>query len=282
MKRFPLLFAVCLGALVVARPAHGQGRTFLGKSLEGWRKDLRDPQAKVRRSAAFALGRFGLSARHSVPDLRRLLREDSSAEVRDMAAVAIGDIAKAAGDGDPRLWGSVSSGLTDALRNDKEPHVRRSAAYALAHLRAGCRDGELPACGTARPGRLGSSERRLGLGQIGEEAQGAVEELCGCLSDRDVLVRRDAAIALGSMGKSGSPAVARLIDMVKREPDEVVKKAALDSLYELVTPENKALARGLDPLLQDKDSETTLKAALVLARVGGEESFGAMPVLQKA
>jgi HEAT repeat protein len=283
MKRLLAIVAVCLVALAVSRPALGREVYFLAKSLDRWRSELRDPQAKVRRSAAFALGRFGYSARSSVPELRKLMRQDDSAEVRDMAAAAIGDIAKAIGEGDRSLWGSVGGDLINVLKTDKDPHVRRSAAYALGAfgaqaaeametLRAALRDKDASVRQNAA----------WALGQIGEEAGGAVEALCGCLSDSDVLVRRDAAGALGSMGKAGGEGVGRLIDMVKTETDEVVKKTVLDSLSQLAGPKNKDVARGLDQLLKDKDREIALSAALILARIGGEESTGALPVLRTA
>jgi HEAT repeat protein len=281
MKRLPLLVAVFLFAPAAERQAHGREVFFLGKSLERWRTDLRDPQAKVRRSAAFALGRLGFSARQSVPDLTKLLRNDDSAEVRDMAAAAIGDIAKAIGDGDRSLWGSVNRELSDALKKDKDPHVRRSAAYALGAFGAQAAEA-VDTLRAALQDKDASVRQNAAwaLGQIGEEAGKAVESLCGCLGDGDALVRRDAAGALGGMGKAGGQAVARLIGMVKSESDGVAKKTALDSLAQIVTPENKEAARGLDQLLADKDPEIALSAALILARIGGEEATGALPVLR--
>ncbi len=282
MKRLPLLVAVFLVAPAVTRPAHAREVFFLGKSLDVWRKDLRDTQAKVRRSAAFALGRFGYSARSVVPDLKKLLREDNSAEVRDMAAAAIGDIAKAIGDGDRSLWGSVNGDLADALKKDKDPHVRRSAAYALgAFVRRPPRRWTLsarryktrtPRFGRMPPGR-GSNRRRSR-----QDGRGAVRlpERWRCPRPP----RRGGA--LGSMGKASGTAVPRLIDMVKRETDEVAKKTALDSVAQLAGPENKDVARGLDQLLADKDPEIALSTALILARIGGEEATAALPVLRTA
>jgi HEAT repeat protein len=283
MKRLPLLVAVFLFAPAVLRPAQAREVYFLGKSLERWRTDLRDPQAKVRRSAAFALGRFGYSARPFVTELKKLLREDDSPDVRDMAAAAIGDIAKAVGDGDRTLWASVNGELSTTLKKDKAPRVRRSAAYALGAFGAQAAEAVDSLRGALQDTDAAVRQNAAwALGQIGEEAAKAVEPLCGCLNDSDALVRRDAAGALGSVGKAGARAVGRLIDMVKRESDEVAKKTALDSLAQLVTRENKDVARGLDQLLADKDPEIALSAALILARVGGEEATAALPVLRTA
>ncbi len=88
--------------------------------------------------------------------------------------------------------------------------------------------------------------------------------------------------ALGSMGKAGAAAVAPLIDMAKSEADEVVRAAALNSLAYLAGPEHARFANGLQPLLDNKDPEIALNTAIVLARIGGAESAGALPVLRKA
>jgi HEAT repeat protein len=62
----------------------------------------------------------------------------------------------------------------------------------------------------------------------------------------------------------------------------VVKKTALDSLAHVAGPEHEKFARGLKPLLEDKDAEVRLSSAIVLTRIGGPSSTDALPVLQKA
>jgi HEAT repeat protein len=276
------LCAVVLG-LTIALPAHGRLPFFLGKSVTDWQKELNHTDAKVRRSAAFALGRMGGDAGAAVPDLVRRLREDKDAGVRDMAASAVGDIAKAAKGGDRNLWSDAGDALIGALKNDGDPHVRRSAAYALGAF--GSRAGG--AAGTLREALKdeNASVRQnaaWALGQIGDGAGEVVGTLCECLHDKDALVRRDAAGALGSVGKAATAGVAPLLTLVKSEPDEVVKKTALDSLSHLAGPEHRAHARGLEPLLKDKDPEVALNAALVLARIGGDEAKEALPALRRA
>ncbi|HEY7156391.1 MAG TPA: HEAT repeat domain-containing protein [Gemmataceae bacterium] len=278
MKRTSLLAVVCLVGLgVLAARAD-----FLGKSAADWQKELNDPDAKVRRSAAFALGRLGADARPAMRDLVRRLR-DTEGGVRAMAASALGDIVKALNGDALDVWKEASGMLRQVLENDEDAHVRRAAAYALGTF--GPRGA--PAAPYLRTALSDDSamvrqNAAWALGQIGEGAGEAVGELCERLKDKDVLVRRDAAGALGSMGKDGTESVAPLIRLVESEPDEVVKKTALDSLAHLAGPKHKKFASGLEPLLEDKDAEVSLGAATVLARIGGSESARALPVLRKA
>jgi len=256
---------------------------FLGKSLEAWRKELTHRDASVRRSAAFALGRMGEEARSAVAQLVRLLQEEPDAGVRDMAASALGNIARALKDDNAAVWAKSGGLLVQLLTDDPSERVRRSAAYALG------------AFGPQASGAVGPLLKALSddkasvrqnaawaLGQIGEAAGMAVPKLCACLRDPDTLVRRDAAGALGSLGQAGAKAGHPLIDLVKSESDAVVKRTALESLVHIAGPELADSAQNLGPLLEDKDPEIRLPAALVLARIGGEEAASAVPVLRSA
>jgi HEAT repeat protein len=291
-KTITLFFVLCVFIGVPLGPitgrtatAYGRAPVFLGKSLDRWRKGLSAPDANVRRSAAYALGRMGEDAHTAVPLLVKRLLADDKASVRDMAASAIGDIAKALKGSDriPDRWQNAGGALVKALKDDEDPHVRRSAAYALG------------AFGPQASGAQDDLRKALqdkdtsvrqnaawALGQIGEEAGATVAALCKCLNDKDTLVRRDAASALGSMGKAGTAAGESLIGLVKSEPDEVVKKTALDSLSHLAGPEHQKYAQGLESLLDSKDPEIALGTAIVLARIGGEEASRAVDVLRQA
>lgn len=283
MNRLPVSVAACLIGLTITTATHARNADFLDKSADKWQRELNDSDAKVRRSAAFALGRIGAAVRSAAPDLARRLLKDDDAGVRDMAASAIGDIAKALQGAHRALWNDAGGTLILALKKDKDARVRRSAAYALGSFGP-------PASGTvdvlsAALKDADSSVRQnaaWALGQIGENAGGAATVLCGCLHDKDALVRRDAAGALGSIGKAASSAVAPLIDLVKSEPDEVVRTTAVNSLSHLAGPEHAEFAAGLEPLLTDKNAELKLNAAIVLARIGGPQSARALPVLQAA
>jgi HEAT repeat protein len=275
-----LLSAGLAGLVVLALAGPGRGQSFLGKPLDVWRNDLKSPQAKVRRSGAFAVGKMGATALSAVGDLVWLLEHDPDATVRDMAACSLGDIARAVRARDDR---HVSEPLLKAA-SDPDGRVRRSAIYALGSF-------PRPPAGAVAVYREALSDKDAtvrqnaawALGQAGPDAAAqAVPELCKCLTDKEALVRRDAAGALGAFGRAAKSAAEPLMTLVASEPDEVVRKTALGSLAQLAGEEHRNMARSLDGLLKDKDPEVALGAALVLARIGGREAAGALPVLRTA
>jgi HEAT repeat protein len=275
---------VAASCLIVLNVSTVQARAlvFLGKSVEAWRKELSNRQASVRRSAAFALGRMGADAREAVSDLVRRLRDDDD-KVRDMAASAIGDIARSLKGNNEEVWNKSSGTLVLLLKDDRSERVRRSAAYALGSFgpqAAGA--GEYLMKALDDDNASVRQNAAWALGQIGELAGGAVEKLNDRLKDKDTLVRRDAAGALGAMGKAGKKSGRPLIQLLKSETDNVVKKTALDSLAHIAGPEQADCAKDLQPLLKEGDPEIRLNAAFVLARIGGEAAVDAVPVLRKA
>ncbi len=277
-----LVAAGCFAALTVSS-VHAGALEFLGKSVDTWKKDLTNKDASVRRSAAFALGRMGEGGRSGVLELVRRLNVDKDAGVRDMAASAIGDIARALKDNNDDIWNKSGGTLSKLLKEDPSEQVRRSSAYALGAfgpVAAGAAPNLIQALGDDKASVRQNAA--WALGQIGEDAAAAVPKLCACLSDKDTLVRRDAAGALGTMGKAGEKAGQPLIELVKSETDNVVKKTALDSLAHFAGPEQADAAKDLEPLLKDRDAEVRLPAALVLARIGGEQAAAALPVLSAA
>ncbi len=277
-----LIAAGCFVVLNVSSVHAGTSR-FLGKTVDGWRKELSNSDASVRRSAAFALGRMGEEGRSAVSQLVKRLQEDTDAGVRDMAASAIGDIARALNDNNAAEWKKCGGILVKLLTEDPSERVRRSAAYALG------------AFGSQATGATEALIKALGddsasvrqnaawaLGRMGEAAGDAVSKLCACLKDKDTLVRRDAAGALGRLGKAGAKASRPLIELVRSEPDAVVRKMALASLVPIAGPEQADFAKDLVPLLDDKDPKIRLDTAIVLAQIGGEESGNAVSVLKAA
>lgn len=280
MKRL-LFLAVFLVALNGSAARAGAYR-FLGKSVDDWRKALTNRDAATRRSAAFALGRMGEDAAPAVLELVRRLRDDN-AGVRDMAATALGDIARALKAGNDDVWQKSGGTLVQVLKEDQNERVRRSAAYALGCFgpkASGATENLMQALADDKPSVVQNAA--WALGRIGTAAGDAVEKLCDCLSNKDALVRRDVAGALGAMGKAGVRGGRPLMEMLKSEKDDVVKKTALDALAHLAGPEHKDAAADLTPLLEEKDPEIRLGAALVLARVGGDPAARGLPVLRRA
>jgi HEAT repeat protein len=284
MRRLILSGMTFVLGLSLPSALFGQTASFLGEPMTKWQVDLQSPQAKVRRSAAFALGKIGVEARPAWRNLLLRLREDKDVGVREATARAIGEIVRDLQGGGPLMWAEAKPALLKAVA-DTNGHLRGSAVFAI-----GCFGGEAKDTNarSALQEALKDPEANVrqnaawALGQVGPEAAAAVGSLCELLNDKDALVRRDAAGALGALGPAASKSVQPLMSMLGGEPDEVVRKTALDSLGHLVGPEHRDLAEKMDPLLKDADIEVAFKAALVLGRIGGHKAANALPVLRRA
>jgi HEAT repeat protein len=287
MQRNLLVLAALL-ALAVA-PAQGQS-TFLNRSLGDWLRELENGKRPAsRRSAAFALGRMGTVALFAIPELAKRISSDPDPGVRDMSAVALGDIVLSIKYYEPaEQWRSAGKALEEALEH-KDPRVRRSAAYALGAFGSVA----APAAGALKKALRdkNASVRQnaaWALGRIGAGADATtVADLCDLLDDGNAMVRRDTAEALKTLSKSASPTLFKaaakpLLDLVKKEGDEVVRKTALGALASLSGPEHAGLAPDIYPLLESKDPDTVRNAAFVLGNMGGEPARRALPELQKA
>ncbi len=261
------------------------GQSFLGKRLPEWLAGLDSRDAAVRRSAAFALGKLGPDGYRGVPGLVRRLGQDPDAGVREAAAAALGDVAAATRGGGRALWGDAGAALQKALREDADPRVKRSAAYALGCFGSNAEG----AAGALRQAlKDGSASVRQNaawaLGKLGFAADAeAAGDLCDLLSDPAAAVRRDAAGALGELGRPrGVVGVAPLLRLAKAEKSPVVLKTALDALAKLAGPDHRNGVAALTPLLKNDDPEIARAAAFVMGNVGGEPAVAALPVLRQA
>ena len=129
MRRSGCLAVVCVLAILASVRGQGREPTFLGKTTDGWLTELKSAEPGVRRSAAFALGKLGQDAPAVIAALLQRLADDSDDTVRDMAALALGDLVllpSAQVDADRPV-----PLLRKLLRESKSKQVRRSAAFAL-------------------------------------------------------------------------------------------------------------------------------------------------------
>lgn len=263
---------------LVLFPLAAQGQTFLGKSANDWRKELILGDDKARRGAAFALGKMGQGGVSGVGDLGKRLREDSSPQVREAAAFALGEIALESLRtlDDPAMLRA----LTEALQKDKDPLVRRSAAFALGCLRADA----LPSLAELE-NALSDREpvvRQNAAWALGKLGSKAVPALRKALQDDDVVVRRDAAATLVGLDPKEVRAALPELATCCAVDDSRLRKAALEVLIKLVGPEDEKVARALRPALEDKDVEVRRNAALALANIGGKEAAPAVKHLVEA
>jgi HEAT repeat protein len=290
MNRF-FLFVAMLVCATVAAPGSLHAQEFLGKRLEKWREDLTDKDAKVRRGAVFALGKFPDSANRVVPLLLQRISEDNDPGVRDAAATALGDLMRAyspekSDDADLRIthWKSAEPVLRRALEKEGDAAARRGELYAVGSF--GPSASSLADLVRMKLKANDPSTRQnaaWALGRMGAKAADAVDALIDCLKDKEALVRRDAATALGDIGlPAAQEAVRPLLALVENEPDDVVLRTALEKLINLVSEKNKDAANLLYPLLTSDDPDTAHLAAFVLANIGGNEAKPAVKVLRAA
>jgi hypothetical protein len=147
-------------------PLVAQQSSFLGKPAARWVEELNSRDPRVRRGAAFALGKAGGEALSAVPRLVRVLK-DSAAPVREAAAYALGEIGSSS-------WKETFPALIPLATGDPDPMVRRSVAFALGRLgRQLPADSEetvarrwkkpwriaTPRCASMRPGQWANSVR---------------------------------------------------------------------------------------------------------------------------
>ena len=269
-----LLVTVAFG---VALPCLGQ--EFLGKSADAWERDLNSTIPKTRRHAAFALGKLGKHAASAVPTLKKIMREDHDARVREAAAYALGEIAThslaAAQDEDLVVV------LGEALTKDADPLVKRSAAFALGSLGNLATGARAVLEGALDPGEPPAVRQNAAwaLGRIGVDSTKALRR---ALKDADPLVKRDAILSLGELGwEVAAPAVADIAACVG-EGDPEIRRAAVAVLSRLAGPEDTAAAKALVPALKDADLEIRINTALALSNIGGEGAAPALPVLLEA
>src|SRR5262249_40467311 len=162
-------------SLGLCAPARAQDGRFLGKDPYHWIDQLKSKSPPARRAAAFALGKLGTATythQGVKPLVERLGGQENDAEVRDAAAYALGEIGMGLR---KRVresgisWNVAGDALLQALREDKDKRVRRSAAY--------------------------------GIGGFGRAAAAARDSLRTALRDEAAGVRQNAAWALGQLGK---------------------------------------------------------------------------------
>jgi HEAT repeat protein len=111
--------------VVVLIPLGGCGRVQPTMAGSKWAAVLRDPDAKLRKKAAFTLGNIGPSDPAVLPALIGGL-QDANADVRCEVIMALAKYGPGAREAIPAL--------TEAQRQDRDATVRTCAAEALAKL----------------------------------------------------------------------------------------------------------------------------------------------------
>lgn len=242
---------------------------------------LADADARVRRSAAYALGAFGPLAGAAAPRLREALK-DREASVRQNAAWAIGRLGRDVGE-------AAIADLCDRL-SDANLLVKRDAASALGALgRAGGRDAlraaAEPLFDLVKARDEDAVVRKAGLDALaliaGPAHQKHAPELYPLLDSQDAELARGAAYALGSMG--GEPARKALPALRKAlaDPSDSVKALAAATLANAGGEAVPAVADLAAALRTCQEPAVRRNCAIALAHIG-EAAREAVPALVEA
>lgn len=175
---------------------------------------LKSPAAESseRSQAARILGRLGAAAQ---PALVRAIANDAEANVRKASLAAVMRTNPSAD--------AIVTPLTNVLKNDTDPAMRRQAAMHLQHF------GGNEAAHSALAAAFGDSDREVrieaatSLGKIGTPA---LEFTIGLLDDPEPQTRLFAIFALGKMGRAAEPAIARLRQLTNDSNPNIAKTAA--------------------------------------------------------
>jgi HEAT repeat protein len=221
----------------------------------------KDEDARVRRSAAFALGSQRRNAASAQAAVRKALT-DKDAIVRQQAARALGRI----GDGDAAAVGSLCVALSDG-----DPLVRRDAAMALNQIgQPSARQAVRPLLERFKVDK-DANARRAALDAlvnlVGPDDKNLAKDLLPALKADDVETKRSAALALGNIG---GPETARAVGPlceILRDDDPMLKNLAAAALANL-GPDAAPAVPDLGRLLSDSDPVTRRNACLALGRIG--------------
>jgi HEAT repeat protein len=206
-----------------------------------WIEALDSKDAKVRYKAIFALGAIGNKAGEAVPALAKILAQDTDAEARHQAALALTKMAPASS--------AAVTELAQAL-SDKVLYVRMNAAIALFNLRTKARPAVPALLKAVKDGSNKTNlnrfhwtiqeiaARALGRASAGSpESAEAVPVLMELLTaalapDGTTGMRIAAAQALGEIGPPAKAAVPQLRTMLNEENPEIRRFAeeALESI----------------------------------------------------
>jgi cyclophilin family peptidyl-prolyl cis-trans isomerase/HEAT repeat protein len=261
-------------APVVLRPATSREPAILGPPQPSdLIRLLGDPEGRVRRRAALAVGRVGLPA--GVEPLTRLL-EDAEVEVRQMAAFALGLI----GDGAAR------PALLAALQAPQPPLVQGRAAEALgligdradataigtmvyAHVRAGVLEGIAP----DEPGHpLEPTVEAVRLGVYALARLRAYDTLAGTVLDpqgRPVSRWWPLAYALQRVGDARAvPVLHALMSTPGRYTASFAVKGLAQARAAEAAPDLRALVEG-----RQADRAVVIQAVRALAAIGDRPSL---------
>ncbi len=259
-----------------------RGTTGMMRLAQDLIKALEDPDAGVRAAAAKALGELGPSVwAHTVPRLAQALKDEDE-QVRVRAANALVHIG-------PFAYGAVPA-LIEAA-SDKSVLVRRRAVTALGMIGPRAKTA-VPVLIQALKDKDVAKDRSevsvsvsatISLGHIGPGAKAAIPALVAVATNKEgnVLLRSEAAGALGEIGNENEIVIPALIELLR---DAQIGGAAAVALGRIGPEAKKAVPVLIELLKAKKVLETQEDYGLVMTAIDalgaiGPDAETALPVL---
>lgn len=193
--------------------------------------------------------------------LARVLRTDTSATLRRVAAWGLGEYAN-----EP----VAVEALSNALRRDTDPKVREMAAWALAEGNEG-RSETIDALSTALKGDASQEVRATAawaLGNVGDRS--AVDALVAALGSSEPRVRTRALWAIGNISPKQAP---KPVLALLKDSDARVRMMTAWTLYQIEDPDAVPALRAA--LEQEQNKEVQVAEIRALAAMG-EQSVDAL------
>lgn len=235
---------------------------------------LKDEKTSVRQNAAWALGQIGEGASESVDALCELLH-DKDALVRRDAAGAFASMGKAAE--------AAGTPLIEMLKSEADNVVKKTALDSLAHI-AGPKQAD--SAGDLDP-LLESQEPEIRLGAAivlarigGEAATRALPVLQRALKDSDTHTQELVTAALANLGPDAKPAMQDLADVLTNKQNSVLVRRnaalAIAHIGEEAAPVVPALVEGLQRTQPEEVRQFSAEAMAQMKYPANEKGVSAL------
>jgi HEAT repeat protein len=249
--------------------------------IDAVRDALNDKAERVRLRAVDGVAVFVLSEVREttglLDSLGKTLVNDAAEPVRQKVLTVVKEIKK---DDHQR---KMVPAVADALKGDKSPAIRASAAVTLGRMGSNSKtvvNVMIEALKDPEPTvRAAVAEA---LGRVGDEARAAVPRLVPLLKDPDAGVRLAAVFGLGRIGPDAVTAVPDLAQAMATDADANVRKEAARAFALLGLDAKAAIPALAKSLREDKSEEVRQHAALALGKMRGEEVHAVAPAMIEA
>jgi len=252
---FRILKFICVGFILsVILSAGGCESNLQNADVTYYRKQLRDKDALIRRTAATNIGIISETVSDSIPELIEALK-DADTLVQLDAIATLGKV---------KAMSEIAvAPLAEKLR-DKDKRIGREAAHSLGQIGSPAIPVLVEALKDQRiEVRLNAT---LALGQIGASAKNAVPILVSLAEDKDLTVRENAIESLGEIGEGAETSLPVLVEALKH-PKWEIRASAAHAIGNIGVSAKSAIPQ-LIATLDDRDAVVRQRAAAALSKIG--------------